>query len=118
TIQMPDPDPSRYLSATFSTYRILIPLFSVSTVNRKLDLQELNTFQILDELHNNQLDISHRMEYLTEMALRSAGAMTPFVFFWLGCPLGLSLEKNAKTTGFALSLAVLFFYYGFLVVGI
>jgi lipopolysaccharide export system permease protein len=118
TMQMPDPDPARYLSATFSIYQIFIPLFSGSTVNRGLDLQELNTSQILDQLHQGQIDDSHRMEFLTEIALRSAGAMSPFVFFWLGCPLGLSLEKHARTTGFALSLGVLFLYYGFLVVGI
>ena len=118
TIQLPDPDPSRYLSGTFEVYRILVPLRAGSQADRKPDLQELNTFEILDQLRGNQLDTFHRKEYLTEMALRSAGAMSPFVFFWIGCPLGLSLEKQARTTGFALSLAVLFLYYGCLVVGI
>lgn len=118
TLEMPDPDPSRYLSATFATYSILIPLVAVSPTERQLDIQELNTFQILDRLRGNRTDDGHRMEFLTEIALRSASALTPFVFFWLGCPLGLSLEKRARATGFALSLGILFLYYGFLAVGI
>src|ERR1700733_8385917 len=62
TMQMPDPDPSRYLSATFATYRILIPLFVASPAERHIDLQELNTFQILDRLRESHLDDSPRME--------------------------------------------------------
>jgi lipopolysaccharide export system permease protein len=117
-MEMPDPEPSKYLSATFASYRILIPLLAAAATVRQPDIQELNSMKLLDRLHNPSTVESHRLEYLTEMAVRSAGALSPFVFFWLGCPLGLSLEKHARATGFAMSLGVLFLYYGLMAVGI
>ena len=116
-LEMADPDPERYISASFAAYRIFVPFVTAVPAGRNLDLQELNTPQIYARLRESDLDLSHRMEDLTEIAMRSAAAMTPFVFFWLGCPLGLSLEKNARTTGFAYSLVVLFFYYGLVAIG-
>lgn len=117
-IEMPDPDPDRFISASFDIYRVFVPLVTGNATVRDLDLPEMTTANIRASLRSGELDESHRMERLTEIAVRSVGAMTPFVFFWLGCPLGLSLEKHARTTGFAIALGVLFLYYGLLAMGI
>jgi len=116
-LRMPEAEPSRFLSAGFDKYRIFLP-FVRAAAARDLDLQELNTRSLRERLRNPALDASHRMEYTTEESLRSAAALTPFVFFWIGCPLGLRLERHTRATGFALSLLILFAYYGLLVVGI
>jgi len=50
--------------------------------------------------------------------VRSASAVSPFVFFFLAAPLGLQMQKHSKGLGFAFSLAILFFFYGLLAVGI
>lgn len=118
TIKLPAEDPERLLSAGFAEYRLFVPLSERAASRRQADLQELSTPRLREGLRGGELDRAHRMEYLTEEALRSAGALTPFVFFWIGCPLGLNLEKHAKAAGFALSLLVLFVYYGLLVLGI
>ncbi len=59
-----------------------------------------------------------RLEYIVETASRSAGALSPFVFFWIAAPLGLGLKRRARGADFAASLGLLFAYYGLLVVGI
>lgn len=118
TMRLPGPEPSELVSASFDSYRVLVPLVDPKRLHRGMDLQEINTFRLRERLRDPELDPSRRREYATEAAVRSAGAFTPFVFFWIACPLGLVLEKHARATGFALSLAVLFVYYGLLVSGI
>lgn len=117
TLQLPAVDPARYATAQFESYRLFVPLIS-RKIERKRDIQEMNTAMLFERLKDPAIEDSHRKEYRTEAALRSAGAMTPFVFFWIGCPLGLILEKHARARGFAWSLAVLLGYYGLLALGI
>lgn len=117
TLQLPSVDPLRYATAQFKSYRLFVPLIT-RKVQRDPDIQEMNTGTLFKKLKDPAVDDSHRKEYRTEAALRSAGAMTPFVFFWIGCPLGLILEKHARARGFAWSLGVLLGYYGLLALGI
>jgi lipopolysaccharide export LptBFGC system permease protein LptF len=58
------------------------------------------------------------VEYVVEKAARTAGALSPFIFFWVAAPLGMGLKRRARGADFAVSLGVMFAYYGLLVVGI
>ncbi|MBI3548594.1 MAG: LptF/LptG family permease [Elusimicrobia bacterium] len=118
SLYFPQTDPTKLLSATFDEFRMMVPLTQYVYPNRPLDIQEMNSLRLLERSRDEKTAASHRSEYLTEIAVRAAGALTPFVFFWLVCPLGLILEKHARARGFALSLGVLLVYYGLMAVGI
>lgn len=118
TLQLPAREPAWLVTASFDEYRLFMPFAAAVPADRRLDIQELSTRRLRERLLDSALDLEHRKEYVTEAAVRSAAAASPFVLFWLACPLGLRLDKRAKTRGFALSLLVLFFYYGLLALGI
>ncbi|MBI4349202.1 MAG: LptF/LptG family permease [Elusimicrobia bacterium] len=118
TLQLPAREPAWLVTAHFDHYRLFMSFAAAAPADRRLDLQEMNTRRLRERLQDPELDLEHRKEYATEAAVRSVGAASPFVMFWLACPLGLRLEKRAKATGFALSLLVLFLYYGLLAFGI
>lgn len=117
-LQLPSQQPDWLVSATFDEYRLFMPFAAAAPADRQPDIQEMNTARLRERLAEPSLDPDHRKEYLTEAAVRSAGAASPFILFWLACPLGLRLEKRARSAGFALSLLVLFFYYGLVALGI
>ncbi|MFH1725099.1 MAG: LptF/LptG family permease [Elusimicrobiota bacterium] len=114
----PNDDPASHTVSTFRRSRLFIPFVDYSKVHRNPDLQELSTGRLRRRLGDPGLTPQKRREYTTETALRSAGAAAPFVLFWVACPLGLRLERRSLTMGFALSLLVMFVYYGLLAFGI
>lgn len=118
TLQLPAREPAWLVTAAFESYRLFMPFAAAAPVDRRLDIQELNTLRLRERVADPATSPEHRKEYRTEAAVRSVGAASPFVMFWLACPLGLRLERRAKATGFALSLLVLFLYYGLLALGI
>ncbi|MBI4423536.1 MAG: LptF/LptG family permease [Elusimicrobia bacterium] len=118
SLQLPASEPAWLVTAAFESYRLFVPFGAAASPDRPLDLQELTTLRLRERLKDAALSLDHRKEYLTEAALRSAAAASPVVMFWLVCPLGLRLDKRARATGFALSLALLFLYYGLLAFGI
>lgn len=97
----------------FKTYKTLIPFFSGKETNRKLNHRELSTGALLEKLKENTLAAEAALKYRIEVASRFAMALTPVVFFLIGAPLGVVLDKKGRGSGFALSLLILFFYYGF-----
>jgi len=119
-LQLPNPDPSKLTTATFAKYRVFVPFLSKSPQggSRHLDMQEMRTSELGREVSGGKLSSRQVPEYRTEMTLRSVGALSPFVLFWLAGPLGLGLERRSRAKGFALSLLVLFVYYGLLAFGI
>lgn len=116
-LQLPNADPSRFTSGAFKQYRVSVPLAG-QRPDRNLDLQEMNTSTLRRKLGEPSTDQQHRLEYLVEMAVRSAGALTPFVFFWIAAPLGMTLGRHSRGYSFAASLAILFGFYGLLALGI
>lgn len=114
----PNEDPESHTASTFGRYRLFVPFVDYSKVHSNPDLGELNTSRLRERLASGELSPQHRREHLTEAALRSAGAVAPFVLFWVACPLGLSLEKHSRPIGFAWSLLVIFGYYGLLAFGV
>lgn len=117
-IQLPNTNPETLTSGAFKRYRVEIPLSGGTRAARAPDIQELNSWRLAEKARDPATDAQHRAEYKTEIALRSAWALSCFVFFWVAAPLGLQVQKNSRPWGFALSLAVLFGFYGLLALGI
>ncbi|MFH2202027.1 MAG: LptF/LptG family permease [Elusimicrobiota bacterium] len=113
----PNNDPESRTSSTFGRYHMFMP-FATKKEVREPDMQELNSLRMRALLDDDKLQPQKRREYLTEIAVRSAAAAAPFVLFWVACPLGLGLERRSRAVGFALSLVVMFSYYGLLALGI
>lgn len=106
-------DDNKVLYGEFSSYRTLIPFFSGGEDSRKLSPREISTTGLLRRLSEAALDAETGVRYRIEIASRFALALTPLVFFLIGAPLGVVLEKKGRSAGFALSLLIIFFYYGF-----
>lgn len=115
---LPNEDPARFTSGRFERYRVHLPLGGGPEPPRDLDIQELNTAALLRRIADPAVKDDRRREYRVEAALRSASAFSPFVFFWIAAPLGLGLRHRARGGDFAASLAVLFAFYGLIVVGV
>lgn len=116
-IQVPDPDPEKYSAGHFEKYQVEIPL-SGFPLERSPDIQELNSSRLRVLIHDPATDIQHRLEYEVELGVRSAAALSPFVFFWIAVPLGLQLGRSSRGSSFAFSLGILFLFYGLVAVGI
>ncbi len=106
-------DDKKVLYGEFASYRTLIPFFSGGEASRKLNPRELSTTALLRRLSKEVLDAETGAKYRIEIASRLALALTPLVFFLIGAPLGVVLEKRGRSAGFAVSLLIIFFYYGF-----
>ncbi len=118
TLIWPNDDVGSHTASTFGRYRMFMPFVDGQKEARPPDMQELSTRQMRAELERADLELHKRREYFTEISVRSASALAPFVLFWLACPLGLGLERRSRAVGFGLSLAVMFSYYGLLALGI
>jgi lipopolysaccharide export system permease protein len=116
-LQLPNNEPSRFTSGSFKRYTVEVPLTG-QRPNRDLDIQEMNTATLRRKLREPATTPQHQLEYLVEIAVRSAGALTPFVFFWVAAPLGMSMGRHSRGLAFAASLGVLFGFYALLSVGI
>lgn len=116
-LQLPNEDPNRFTSGTFKRYRVEVPL-SGRAAARQLDIQEMNSATLRRKIAEPATERQHKLEYLVEIAVRSAGALTPFVFFFIAAPLGMSLGRHSRGLSFAASLGILFVFYGLLALGI
>ena len=117
-LQLANRTPDKFTTARFRRYRIFVPLAGVARADRRPDIQEINTRGLWRRIQDPGTSAQHRTEYKVEMAVRSAGAFSPFVFFWIGAPLAMRLGRNSRGVGFALSLGILFGFYGLLALGI
>ncbi|HAZ08851.1 MAG TPA: hypothetical protein DCZ01_10105 [Elusimicrobia bacterium] len=114
---LPNKDPERFTSGRFERYRMHLPL-DASAVPREPDLQEMTTKALRARIAEPGLAPDRRLEYRVEATARTAGALSPFVFFWVAAPLGMGLRRRARGADFAASLGVMFGFYGLLVVGV
>ncbi|MCG2724811.1 MAG: LptF/LptG family permease [Elusimicrobia bacterium] len=97
---------------TFKSYETLIPFFSKSSLNRKLYPKEMQSFKLLDKIQTNSLDQGALIKYKVDFITRFTMVLSPIIFFLIGAPLGLLLEKKGKAMGFSLTLLIIFIYYG------
>lgn len=118
TLIWPNDQAGSHTASTFGRFRMFMPFSDGHEEVRAPDMQELNTLQLRSELTRADLEPHKRREYFTEISVRSASALAPFVLFWLACPLGLGLERRSRAVGFGISLGVMFAFYGLLALGI
>ena len=117
-LQLPNTaDPERFTSGRFERYNVFLPMME-SAAPREPDMQEIPTRLLRERMADAATEVEKRLEYAVEIAARSAGALSPFIFFWVAAPLGLGLKRRARGANFAVSLGLMFAYYGLLVVGI
>ncbi|HVE13749.1 MAG TPA: LptF/LptG family permease, partial [Elusimicrobiota bacterium] len=118
SLVLPSDSPETSTSGTFGRYRVTISFVEPSGGPRPADMQELSTPRLREQLRKAALDEEKRRAYLAEIGLRSAGAIAPFVMFFVACPLGIRVDKRGRVAGFAISLGLIFAYYGLLAAGV
>jgi lipopolysaccharide export LptBFGC system permease protein LptF len=99
-------DENKLLYGSFASYKTMLPFFSESGRARALSQSEIPTLGMLEP--GFRLPEKFRVEVASRFAL----ALAPLVFFLVGAPLGVALDKRGRSTGFAISLLIIFFYYG------
>ena len=116
-LQLPSNEPERFTSGSFERYTVFVPLTSAALAPRELDMQEMNTRALREKADDPATPADRRAEFRVEAAVRTVSALSPFVFFWVGVPLGM-IKRRARGADFAASLGVMFVFYGLLVVGV
>jgi lipopolysaccharide export system permease protein len=116
-LQLPNKNPQMFTTGSFERYSVFLPLME-SAAPRAPDLQEMTTATLTKLRGEASTPHEKILEYTVETAARSAGALSPFIFFWVAAPLGMGLKRRAKGADFAVSLGVMFAYYGLLVLGV
>ncbi len=116
-LQLPNHDPEHYTTGRFERYRLFMPLIETAAP-RDPDLQEMTSRELAARAAAPGLPQEKRLELLVEKSARSAGALSPFVFFFVAAPLGMGIKRRARGADFAASLGVMFVYYALLVVGV
>ncbi len=94
----------------FKSYKTFIPFFSENSLNRKLYPKEMHSFELLEKIKKADLSPSMLMKYKIDFVSRFTMIFAPIIFFMVGAPLGLLLEKKGKAMGFSQNLIIIFFY--------
>ncbi len=117
-IQLPSKEPERFTSGRFERYSVYVPLGGAAAATpRELDIQEMTSVRLRERAKDPSTPGDRRLEYRVETAVRTVGALSPFVFFWVGIPLSMA-KRRSRGADFVASLAVMFVFYGLLVVGV
>jgi len=117
-LQLPSAtDPTRLALGRFDRYTVFVPFMTKSRV-REPTTRELTTPALRARLAEPQLAERRGAEARTEIAARSAIALSPLIFFCMAAPLGLRIDKRSRSMALTLSLAVLFVFYALLSFGI
>jgi LPS export ABC transporter permease LptG/LPS export ABC transporter permease LptF len=119
TQQEADPaDPNQYTISTFDQTDIPIALPPAEPpVTRELvPAAELTTRELLQRAHIS--DLTKARWYWIEFQRRLALAGSCLVLMLVGIPLGLSSKKGGKSTGFILTILLVFLYYFALSAGV
>src|SRR5438270_4285639 len=117
--QETDPsNPNQYTVSTFDQTDIPVALpQAVAPPSRDLlPAAELTTSEVLERVRHS--DPARSRWYLIEFHRRLALATSCLVLMLVGIPLGLSSKKGGKSTGFVLTILLVFLYYFSLSAGI
>lgn len=110
-------DPGKLLYGSFTSYKTLLPFFAEGASVRKFKHREITTAGLLSQLKEGLPSAELEAKFRIEAASRFAMALAPLVFFLIGAPLGVALDKRGRSAGFGLSLLIIFFYYGLTITG-
>jgi LPS export ABC transporter permease LptG len=103
-------DPQQYSISSFSESDIPIQLPAMTTTKTAIvPAPEVPTSQLLSVART--LDPQHARLYQIEFHRRFALPTACLVLALVGIPLGLSAKKGGKSTGFVLTIALVFLYY-------
>ncbi|MDE1977130.1 MAG: LptF/LptG family permease [Elusimicrobia bacterium] len=116
-LQLPNPDPAKYTAGRFDSDRIDVPL-AAAPAPRERDIPEIPSAMLRSLIRDPKTSPQHHIEYTVELAVRSAAAMSPLIFFWIAAPMGFALGRRGRAANFAFSLGLLFAYYGLIALGI
>ena len=109
--------PGEYNVTTFTETDIPIDLPSAdSSKPRDPPAAELSTTELLSRANNS--DEAKSRWYMTEFHRRLALPTACLVLTLVGIPLGLSSKKGGKSTGFVLTIILVFIYYFLLAMGV
>jgi lipopolysaccharide export system permease protein len=111
-------DPNHYQISTFQqTDRpIAVPASDLRSDDEPSPLAEIPTWQLPDQAHRVN-KVSARWYYL-EFQRRFALPTACLVLALVGIPLGLSSKKGGKSTGFVLTILLVFLYYSVSLLGV
>jgi lipopolysaccharide export LptBFGC system permease protein LptF len=116
-IQLPNTsDPERLAVAHFDRYVVYVP-FITRGFARTPGTRELTSAALRERLRQTITE-ENRADARTELAVRTASAVSPLVFFCIAAPLGLRTKHRGRSSAFAWSLVVLFGFYALLSLGI
>jgi len=101
----------KVVQGTFDSYSTVIP-FKEDSAARKPKSEELTTAQIVRKIKDGDIKGSDVMRFKTEAWSRFVFSFSPLLFFLIGAPLGVGLDKLGKSSGFSTALIVSFAYYG------
>lgn len=103
-------NPQQYSISTFSESDIPISIpVSNSPKNEVTPVSEIPTFQLMEAAR--KADPRRARLYAIEFHRRFALPSACLVLALVGIPLGLSAKKGGKSTGFVLTIALVFLYY-------
>jgi LPS export ABC transporter permease LptG/LPS export ABC transporter permease LptF len=119
THEMPDPkNPDQYQIDTFQTTDLPIQI-PASQSTQEHEPTSLHAMSVADLLRvARTVDPVHRRAYLIEYHSRLALPTACIVLALVGIPLGLSSKKGGKSSGFVLTILLVFLYYSISLVGV
>jgi LPS export ABC transporter permease LptF/LPS export ABC transporter permease LptG len=111
-------DPSKYQISTFEQTDIPIELAASEskTESESVPAAVMSTQRLLDAAKN--VDDSTRRWYLIEFHRRLALPAACVVLAMVGIPLGLSSKRGGKSSGFVLTILLVFLYYSVSLIGV
>jgi lipopolysaccharide export LptBFGC system permease protein LptF len=101
-----------------STTKIMRHLRSKTISVRCSRLEGCDNARVMSQLGNRTFDADYAKKFKIEVLFRMATVISPFIFFLIASPLGIVFGKQTKTINFAISLLIVFFYYGLTFVSI
>jgi len=109
-------DPSGLTMLNFARYNVAIPIDHSAQYTKSL--REYTGGELLSEIRTHKKQSLPTAFFETEFNLRLAVGFAAFFFALIGVPLGLTTHRGTKSSGFMLSLVMIFCYYIFLAIGI
>jgi LPS export ABC transporter permease LptG/LPS export ABC transporter permease LptF len=111
-------NPDQYQISTFQTtdIPIQVPTGQNGSEHEPPTLGEMSTSELLRVARTS--DATARRWHLIEFHRRLALPTACFVFAMVGIPLGLSSKKGGKSSGFVITILLVFLYYSISLIGV
>lgn len=109
-------NPGRLINGSFSSYETVLDFFTGDR-KKKIEKRELSSRELFRLADSGKFDAEDTGSFRCEAVSRIALSFGPLLFFLIGTPLGVVLDKSGKSGTIVLSLLILFFYYGFTIGG-